>query len=314
MPSLRLVSTRDCQSRAERERPAVGGRLGGGSAPRARRSRRRGARSDGGRARARRPGGREHVRRQHGLRSLRLRVHLRRSGRRAPAATAAQPRVRCRRAVPARGRARGDAAAGERAREGVLGRADRDGRAADRVPQPWCPAAGPGAWLGRCERRPRSAGASGAAAGRRRACLVRGHASTGQRGACGGRARAGPPRREGRPVADQRDPVHGGNGRDRARAGTSAGADGRSRVRALARGAAGVADELSSGDPSGEAAARAGRLSRQPAPLARGLGDHRVAPLVRSRPGRLLASVRAAGARGEPRPARRTSRRRSRSS
>ena len=90
---------------------------------------------------------------------------------------------------------------------------------------------------------------------------------------------------------------------DRARARPAAGADGRSRLRALARGAAGLADELSSGDPSGAAAARAGRLGRQPAPLARGVGDHRVAPLVRPRPGRLLAAVRAAGARSEPRPA-----------
>ena len=35
------------------------------------------------------------------------------------------------------------------------------------------------------------------------------------------------------------------------------------------------------GDPPGAAAARTGRLGRQPAPAARGLGDHRVPPLVR---------------------------------
>ena len=238
-----------------------------------------------------------------------------RPGRRAPAATAAQPRVRRRRAVSAGGRARGDAAAGERAREGVLGRADRDGRAADRMPQPRCPAAGAGPRLGRRERRPRSARSSGAAARRRRARLVRGHAAARAREAL---AAAGlePVRLgcEGGPVADQRHAVHGGDGLDRAHARPAAGADGRSRLRALARGAAGLAHELPSGDPSGAAAARAGRLGRQPAPPARGVGDHRVAQLVRPRPGRLLAPVRAAGARSEPRPARRTSRRRSRSS
>ena len=68
------------------------------------------------------------------------------------------------------------------------------------------------------------------------------------------------------------------------------------------------------GDPRGAAAARAGRLGGERAPAARGLGDHRVAPLVRQGAGRLLAALRAAGARREPRPARRTSRRRSRSS
>ena len=47
-----------------------------------------------------------------------------------------------------------------------------------------------------------------------------------------------------------------------------------------------------------------GRLRRERPPPARGLGDHRVAPLVRQGAGRLLAALRAAGARRLPRPAR----------
>ncbi len=49
---------------------------------------------------------------------------------------------------------------------------------------------------------------------------------------------------------------------------------------------------------------RAGRRRRQRAAAARGLGDHRVAPLVRQGAGRVLAPLRAAGARRLPRPAR----------
>ena len=95
------------------------------------------------------------------------RVDPRRADRGAAAAPAPQPRVRRRRALPARGRARGDAAPRERAREGLLGRPRRDGRAADRVPQPraccrTCPPR-----LGRRERRPRAARAPRAAARRR---------------------------------------------------------------------------------------------------------------------------------------------------
>ena len=136
----------------------------------------------------------------------------------------------------------------------------------------------PGARLGGRERRPRSARPSRAAARRRGPGVVRGHAPPGRRGARRGRARAGAARGQGGPVADQRHAVHGRDGLARARAGVAAGADRRSRLRALARVAAGLAHELPSRDPPGAAAARAARLGRQPAPAARGLGDHRVAP------------------------------------
>ncbi len=55
----------------------------------------------------------------------------------AAAAPAAFARVRRRRRLPGRGRARRDAPAREHAREGKLGRAHRDGLTAARVPQPW---------------------------------------------------------------------------------------------------------------------------------------------------------------------------------
>ena len=61
-----------------------------------------------------------------------------------------------------------------------------------------------------------------------------------------GRARADAAPRQGGAVADQRDAVHGGDGVARPRPRAAAGADGRSRVRALARGAAGLAHELPS--------------------------------------------------------------------
>ena len=50
-------------------------------------------------------------------------------------------------------------------------------------------------------------------------------------------------------------------------------------------------------DPRAPAAARAGRLGGERPPAARGLGDHRGAPLVRQGAGRVLAPLRAAGAR-----------------
>ena len=118
----------------------------------------------------------------------------------------------------------------------------------------------------------------------------------------GGRPRAAAARREGGALADQRDAVHGRDGGARARPGAAARAHRGSRVRALARGAAGLAHELPSRDPRGAPAARAARLGSEPDQPARGLGDHRVAPLVRPRPGRLLAPLRAAGARRQPRP------------
>ena len=254
--------------------------------------------------RAGRPGGRAHLRRQHRLRPLRLAVDPAGAGGGAPAAPAAQPRLRGRRAVSGRGRARGDAAARERAREGLLGRARRDGRAAveclNRGVLPHVPARG-------------SVGASGDLAPLAHLALplvgegqawVDGERSAGRRGARRGWARADPPRGEGRALADQRDAVHGRDGRARARPRPAARAHRRPRVRALARGAAGLAHELPSGDPRGAAAARPARLGRERPPAARGLGDHRVPPLVRQGAGRLLAALRAAGARRQPRPAR----------
>ena len=118
------------------------------------------------------------------------------------------------------------------------------------------------------------------------------------------RARADPAGGEGGAVADQRDAVHGRDGGARARPRASACPDRGPRLRALARGAAGLADELPSGDPPGTTVARAGRLGRERAAPARRLRDHRVAPLVRQGAGRLLAALRASGARCQPRPAR----------
>ena len=124
-----------------------------------------------------------------------------------------------------------------------------------------------------------------------------------------GRARRSRPRAdqaggEGRAVADQRHAVHGLDGRARAGARAAARPHRRPRLRALARVAPGLADELPPGDPRGAAAARADRLGRERPPPARGVGDHRVASLVRQGAGRLLAALRAAGARREPRPPR----------
>ena len=161
---------------------------------------------------------RAHLRRQHRLRPLRLRVDPGRPGRGAAAAPAPQPRVRRRRAVPGRGRARGDAAPRERAREGLLGRARRDGRAPDRVPQPRRAAA-------RARRAARSARAAISRRSRTSRCRssarveawFEGTLYGGRRGARRGRARADPARGEGGPLADQRHAVHGRDGRARAR-------------------------------------------------------------------------------------------------
>ena len=125
-----------------------------------------------------------------------------------------------------------------------------------------------------------------------------------RRGARARRARAGAPRREGRAVADQRHAVHGGAGRARARSRAAARARRRLRVRALARGAAGLAQLVHPAGARAAPAARPGGVGAQRDAAARGLGDHRVAPLVRQGAGRLLAALRAAGARRVARPAR----------
>ena len=112
------------------------------------------------------------------------------------------------------------------------------------------------------------------------------------------------PRGEGRALAHQRHAVHGGVPRARARARAAARAGRRSRVRAVARGAAGLADVVPAADPRAPSAARAGRLGGERAAAARGLRDQRGASLVRQGAGRVLASLRAAGARRVARPAR----------
>ena len=249
---------------------------------------------------------RAHLRRQHRVRPLRVRAHPGGAGGGAPAAPAAQPRVRRRGAVSRRRRSRGDAPARERAREGLLGRARRDRRAARRVPEPRRPARS-------CRRAARSARAAISRRSRTSRSRSSGRArpssrASGWTGADAlrrGRARADPAREQGGALARQRDAVHGGDGRARRRARAqrlAATAD--LRVRALARGAAGVADELRARRaPLASAQGPAGGGGERLAP-ARGLGDHRVAPLVRQGAGRVLAPLRAAGARRLPRPPR----------
>ena len=79
--------------------------------------------------------------------------------------------------------------------------------------------------------------------------LVCGDALRRRRGARRGWAATDQAGGEGRAVADQRHPVHGLDGRARARARPAARAHRRPRVRALARVAAGLAHELSPRDP-----------------------------------------------------------------
>ena len=119
--------------------------------------------------------GRADLRRHDGLRPLRVDPGARRAGRGAAAAPAPEPCLRRRRAVPGRDRARGDAHAGECAREGLLGDAGRGRGAAARLPRPWRDSRGAEPRLGRRERRPRATRASRAAARRRgpRACRRR---------------------------------------------------------------------------------------------------------------------------------------------
>ena len=82
------------------------------------------------------------------------------------------------------------------------------------------------------------------------------------------------------------------------------GSDRGPRMRALARVAAGLEDELSPGDTPCAAAEGPAGLGRERLAAPRRLRDHRVASLVRQGAGRVLASVRTAGARRVPRPAR----------
>ena len=109
---------------------------------------------------------------------------------------------------------------------------------------------------------------------------------------------------EGGALAHQRHAVHGRVRRARLIRAAPARQGRGHRVRALARGAPGLAHELPAADPRAAAAARASGLGGERAPAARGLGDQRVASLVRPGAGRLLAPLRAAGARRFARPAR----------
>ena len=78
---------------------------------------------------------------------------------------------------------------------------------------------------------------------------------------------------------------------------TASGSDGRLRLRALVGGAPGVEDELRAGSPSLAPVEGPAGGSRERASPARGIGDHRVASLVRPGAGRVLTPLRAAGAR-----------------
>ena len=160
--------------------------------------------------------------------------------------------------------------------------------------------------LGRRERRPRAARASRAAArrrgggmGRRRAAP--GRAKRSQRAGLEPIALAG----EGRPLARQRHAVHGRVRRARPHARTPAREGGRHRVRACrsrrcrAR-ATSFLPQIHALRPLRGQQDSAANVLRP----ARGLGDQRVAPLVRQGAGRLLAALRAAGARRDARPAR----------
>ena len=252
---------------AHRRRPHDRGRLGGrGRRRRARRSRI--ARASKMRAarevveRAAHGATRAHLRRQHRLRPLRLAVDPGGADRGAAAPAPAQPRLRGRRAVPGRGRPRGDAAARERAREGLLRRPRRDRRAAARVPEPRRRPARPGPRLGRRERRSRAARAPRAAARRRGRGDRRGGAAAGRarrwRAVGPGAGAARRRRRGSRSInGTQFMAAIGALGLVRARRLAKIG---RHRVRDVARGAAGLADELPPADPRAAPAARAGAL------------------------------------------------------
>ena len=129
-------------------------------------------------------------------------------------------------------------------------------------------------------------------------------AQTRRRRTCSRRARAHQAGREGRTVAHQRHPVHGGDGLTRDRARPQALACCGHRLRDVARGAARVAHELHGRDSRGAPASWPAGVGRQRSAAARGLGDHRVTPMVRQGAGRLLAALRASGAWRQPRSAR----------
>ena len=162
-----------------------------------------------------------------------------------------------------------------------------------------------GARLGRRVRRPRAARASRAAARRRGRGVRRRRAAARAGGAHARRSRADRARGEGGPVADQRHAVHGGGARARPRARAPAVAQ--SADLACAMSIEALQGSRTSFMPQIHALRPLrgpGRLGGEHAAAARRLGDHRVASLVRQGAGRVLAALRAAGARRVARPAR----------
>ena len=123
-------------------------------------------------------------------------------------------------------------------------------------------------------------------------------------GARARRARTGDPRGQGGPLARERNSVHGRIRSARADARAAVGEGGRHRLLSFAGGAPGLALELPAPGARVAPAARAAELGSERAVADRGLGNQRVSSLVRQGAGRLLAPVRAAGARRVPRPAR----------
>ncbi len=109
--------------------------------------------------------------------------------------------------------------------------------------------------------------------------------------------RAGPAASEGGALAHQRDAVHE---RDRL-VGPRPGATPRQgcghRLCPLGRGAPGFAGQLQAGDPGAPSAAGTVGVGRERHSARRGLGDHRVPPLVRQGPGCVLLTLCAPGSR-----------------
>ena len=167
---------------------------------------------------------------------------------------------------------------------------------AARLPEPGRAAAGAGTRLGRCVGRSRAARASRAAAGRRGRGVARRRARRGRGRACSRRPPARAAACQRGTIAHQRHAVHGCAGRARARTVTAVDEGGRHCMCPVAGGVAGISQLVHSAGARTAPAAWPGRIGAQRDAPARGLGDHRVASVVRQGPGCVLASLRAAGA------------------
>src|SRR5919109_266799 len=141
----------------------------------------------------------------------------------------------------------------DEAARGKIARARRNRRAAPGLPEPRRPPARAEPRLRRREWRSRAARPPGAAARGRGRGLVRRSEAARSRGARCGRADTARAPREGGALARQRHAVHGGARRTRAGARREARNSRGHRLRALARGAAGVTVELPAADPRGPA-------------------------------------------------------------